>query len=155
MICDKEKKNYLRIATDAKLNFDSITDINSLINSARYESWYHGKIFIYVAKINPDYLFGIINRHYFSPYGEYSRFYESDHGLEIKNFYLILEQLSNKNVKPDFINKLKKLHHDIEKRNAEARLEYIEFEKEMWKQYIEDGYREAYNDDPDAIWNTD
>lgn len=33
--------------------------------------------------------------------------------------------------------------------------EYDQWEREMNRQMIEDGYREAYNDDPETIWNTD
>lgn len=154
--CDEKKRNFLRVSTDAKLEFSTINSISDELYSQPYASWYQGKTFLDVAKLNPGYLWGLIYRCYNSVHGDNSHYYATDNGLPLNHIEDIIDELKSQSVNPNLINRLQDLSDEINEREQEARdWADAQWQREMDRQLIEDGYREAYNDDPDAQWNTD
>lgn len=154
--CNVDKLRQLRVATDAKLSFKQIKGIDDELCSHPFDSWYQGKTFYEVAKCNPSYLWELIFRCYNSVHGDKSRYYATDHGLPIENVNSIISQLNARGFSGPLLGRLGELSDEFRYQKEEAmNYKYDQWEREMNRQMIEDGYREAYNDDPETIWNTD
>lgn len=146
----------LRTAGEAKMQFRTITSINDNIYSSPFASVHQGRKFIDVAKLDPKFLIRLINRAYRNYHGENQSYYASDFGITLRNPQHILDELKEANVAPNLVTFLKDLIEEQEEREEYERMEREDYyDRQMMNDLIREGYREAYNDDPDAIWNTD
>lgn len=145
----------LQTASDAKLTFYPTNSVHDKLCSEPFESKHSGESFLFVAKNDPDYLLSLVRRSCFPHYGNNQHYYASDNGLSIGNIDSICEELRQEGACDKLVSLLKDYKHRLDEiKEEEERYFRDRYEAEMNRMFLEDAYREAYNDDPDAEWNT-
>jgi hypothetical protein len=132
---------------DSKLKFKSICDLtDKMIGIGAYRSddcllhmnfessWYDEMTFEDVFKKDPQYIFSLVELNNICIYSN------------------VLNKVKQYNGFQELSNSLRKQKERLEKSNDRYDPEY---ERDMLKMDIEDGLREAYNSDPEALWNTE
>lgn len=145
-INDNNRAFSILLATrDSKLKFESINDLtnemrgfgayrsNDVLTHMDFESsWYDEMTFEDVLKKDPQYIISLV-------------------------------ELNDINIDNNVLNKLEQhdifqeLSNSLRKQQERLKESYYDpgFERKMLGMDIEDGLREAYNSDPEALWNTD
>lgn len=160
--CSSNKLTQIRVACDSKLKFCRIYDGNDEIFTNPYPCTYQGELLIDVIKKDPLYISLLFNRAIYPHYGEYQRYYADDHAHSIfgdkitKELKRILDHLSKKIGSCEGVAKLESLYEQLleDERIYEDELN-ARWQEQMDRNIIEEGYREAFNDDPEAVWNID
>lgn len=147
-IKDNNRAFSMLLATrDSKLSFMPINDITDeirgigaynseerLFHVTFQASWYNKMTLVDVFKKDPQYIISLV---------------------ELNDIHIessVLDKLENNDRIQELRNSLKKQ----KERQEESCDRYnSEYESYMLKMEIEDGLKEAYNSDPDALWNTD
>ena len=145
-ISDNNKAFSILLATrDSKLKFKSIHDLTDkmkgigayrsddrLIHMNFEFSWYEEMTFEDVFKKDPQYIISLVELN----------------DINIDNN--VLNKLEQHNMFQELSNSLRKQEERMKESNYDP-----EYERKMLEMEIEDGLREAYNSDPEALWNTD
>ena len=151
----KDILQKLQTASDAKLTFSPINSIHDRLYSEPFESKHSGETFLSVAKNDSDYLLSLLSRSCFPYYGNNQRFYAHDNGLSFGNIDSICEELRQEGACDKIVSLLEDYkHRQDEIKEEEERYYQDRYDAEMNQMFLEDAYKEAYNDDPDAEWNT-
>ena len=145
----------LQTASDAKLTFYPINSVHDRLCSEPFESKHSGESFLFVAENDPDYLLSLVRRSCFPHYGNNQHYYASDNGLSIGNIDSICEELRQEGACDKLVSLLEDYKNRLDEiKEEEERYFQDRYEAEMNRMFLEDAYREAYNYDPDAEWNT-
>ena len=160
--CSKNKLTQIRVANDAKLKFCRIYDANDEIYTNPYPSTYQGELLIDVIAKDPLYVGLLFNRAIYHRYGENQRYYAYDQAGSIfsknitSDLKRIIQHLKNKLGSCEAIDELESLYEQlVEEEEYFARELDAKWQEQIDREIIEEGYREAFNDDPEAEWNVD
>lgn len=128
----KLKFKSINVLTDEMRGIGAYRSDNELIHMDLESSWYNEMTFEDVFKKDPQYIISLVELN----------------DISIDNN--VLNELEQYNRFQDLSNSLRKQEERFKESSDDSR-----YEKEMLEMDIEDGLREAYNSDPDALWNTD
>lgn len=160
--CSTQKLTALKVAKDAKLRFCRIYDSNDELFASPYPCTYQGELLRDVIVKDPLYVYSLFYRALYPRYGTNQRYYAWDQVSSVfgedktSSLKRIINHLSVRKISGEYVDRLKSILIDLEdeKRNAEI-VEYNRWMEEVEKDIIREGYREAFNDDPEAEWNID
>lgn len=160
----KSKLAAIRAANDSKLDFCRVFSIEDELYTKPFSCSCQGQSFREIAESDPHYLIKVIERGFFPTYGKNQRFYAEDRSSSLYNdeegLRKLLENLKWKGVAEKFTSLLektiKRMEEQIEEENAQMQA-YIEsqWEEEERRYFENEGYRAAFEGDPEAEWNID
>lgn len=163
--CSPNKLSAIKAANDSKLYFCQCYDVTDELYTKPLACSYQEESFLNVAEKDPRYLIQVINRGLYPKYGRNQRFYAKDNGLTMlvrgnNDAESVLKhhimQLKQKGVATVFVSYAEDLLENLKHMRNEFQEEQMyRMQQEFDEQDIEDGYRAAFEDDPEAIWNID
>ncbi len=163
--CSPNKLSAIKAANDSKLNFCRVYDVTDELYTKPFACSFQEETFLNVAEKDSKYLIQVINRGLFPRYGRNQRFYANDNGLTMlvrgnNDAERVLEhyamQLKQKGVAELFVSYLESLLNDLRNIRCEFENEQLSrMQEDFDRQDIEEGYRAAFEGDPEAIWNID
>ncbi len=158
--CEKNKMISIKAANDSKLSFCRVFSLNDEIYTNPLSCFYQGMSFLEVAELDPHYLIKVIERGFFPTYGKNQIYYAEDHSYtlygDVDGLKRILRQLEWKRQAKEFALLLNKTINRINNYIEEEYNRRMAYQEEEERRYYEnEGYRDAYDGNPDAEWNTD
>lgn len=160
--CSPQKLTALKVANDAKLIFCRIHNSNDELYSKPFPSTYQGELLRDVIVEDPLYVYSLFYRAIYPFYGSNQRYYAFDQVSSIfdkdktSSLKRILDHLAIKKIDGRYVEKLESILKDLEEEEKQYEIEeHYRWMEEVEKDIIKDGYREAFNDDPEAEWNID
>ena len=158
--CENNKMASIKAANDSKLTFCRVFSLNDEIYTKPLSSFYQGMSFIEVAKLDPQYLIKVIERGFFPTYGTNQIYYAEDRSKtlyeDVDGLKILLKKLERGWQAKEFTSLLNKTINRINDYFEEEYNRRMAYQEEEERRYYEnEGYREAYDGNPDAQWNTD
>lgn len=163
LYCSSYKLSAIRAANDSKLFFCRVYDISDELYTKPLACSYQEESFLDIAERDPKYLIQIIDRGMFPRYGQNQRFYAKDNSLTmliddngdaVSKLQHYISQFEQKDVARLFVSYAKHVlveYQSLKEEFEERRI--LRFEDDF--DDIDNGYRVAFEDDPEAVWNID